>query len=102
VLADVEAFLQAPRAAPVPLQLSVGTEEETLSAWEALAWPDHAVRQAWLDSNRMIGNARDLAALIAARGGDSIALTFVEHPGQDHLSAKGIAAFQALKSLMSR
>jgi len=97
VLADIAAFLGTPRARPVPLQLSVGAEEETLSAWEALAWPDHAVRQTWLDSNRMVGNARDLAALIRADGGAAIALSEEELAGHDHMSAKGVAAYRALK-----
>ena len=97
ILGDIAAFLDTPRARPIPLQLSVGAEEETLSAWEALAWPDHAVRQTWLDSNRMVGNARDLAALIQADGDGVIALSQEELAGHDHMSAKGVAAYRALK-----
>ncbi|MDN2579722.1 alpha/beta hydrolase-fold protein [Aquibium sp. ELW1220] len=97
ILGDVAAFLGTPREQPVPLLLTVGTEEETLSDWEALAWPDRTIRQAWLDGNRMVGNVGDLAALIRGRHGDAIALTFEKLAGQDHMSAKGVAAYRALK-----
>lgn len=97
ILGDVAAFIGSPRAHPVPLLLSVGGEEETLSDWEGLAWPDRAVRQAWLDGNRMIGNARDLADLIRGSDRDAITLGYEELPGQDHMSAKGVAAYAALK-----
>lgn len=97
ILGDVTAFLGRPRARPVPLLLSVGSEEETLSDWEGLAWPDRAVRQAWLDGNRMIGNARDLASLIRGSDHAAITLRYGELPGQDHMSAKGVAAYAALK-----
>jgi len=97
ILRDVAAFVQTPRARRIPLLLTVGTGEETLSDWEALAWADRAVRQAWLDGNRMIGNARDLSVLIRESDRGAIALTFEELAGQDHMSAKGVAAYQALK-----
>jgi predicted alpha/beta superfamily hydrolase len=98
-LRDMEAFLSAGREAqaPIPMRLTVGSEEETLSAWDLRGGGDPAVRERWLRNNRMIGNAEDLAALIGKRGGDRLDFRFDMLEGFDHGSARAVAAFRALE-----
>ena len=97
-LRDMEAFLKDDGAAkaPVPLRLTVGTEEETLSAWDRLSYDDIAVRERWTKGNRMIGNTRDLAALIEAQGGEVFDFGFVMLEGFDHGGARAAAAQRAI------
>lgn len=97
-LRDMEAFLGAgsPAGARIPMRLTVGSEEETLSAWDLRGGGDPAVRERWLRSNRMIGNTQDLAALIGKRGRERLDFRFDMLEGFDHGSARAVAAFRAL------
>ena len=97
-LRDMEAFLDAGLAQEtlVPLRLTVGSAEETLSAWDRRAGGDPAVRERWLRGNRMVANAVDLAALIDEHGGDRLDFRFAMLDGFDHGSVRAVAAFRAL------
>ena len=101
-LRDMEAFLEGgdETAARIPVRLTVGSDEEELSAWDLRAGGDLAIRERWMKNNRMVGNARDLAALIEARdgksGGERLDFGFAVLDGFDHGSARGVAALRAL------
>lgn len=98
-LRDMEAFLRAAGEAGerVPVRLTVGSEEETLSPWDLRGNGDPAVREKWVKSNRMVGNARDLAVLIGERGGDRLDFRFEVLEGFDHGSARAVAAMRAIR-----
>ncbi|MCO5147336.1 MAG: alpha/beta hydrolase-fold protein [Aquamicrobium sp.] len=97
-LRDMEAFLtdRPGMKTLVPLRLTVGSEEETLSPWD-LRGDDAALRRRWVEGNRMVGNARDLAALIEARGGTRLDFRFDLLDGFDHGSARAVAAQRAIR-----
>lgn len=98
-LRDMEAFLShgsEAQARPV-LRLTVGSEEEALSAWDLRSPGDLSVREQWVKGNRMVGNAQDLAALIETRAGDRLDFRFDVLDGFDHASARAVAATRAIR-----
>lgn len=97
-LRDMDAFLTGGTgmATPIPLRLTVGSQEETLSPWD-LRGDDASLRRRWVEGNRMVGNARDLAALIEARGGARLDFRFDLLDGFDHGSARAVAARRAIR-----
>ena len=94
----MEALLSAEGQAEtrIPVRLTVGSEEETLSAWDLRAGGDTAIRERWVKSNRMVGNTQDLAALIEKRGSDRLDFRFDMLEGFNHGSIRAVAAFRAL------
>lgn len=99
ILKDAETFLNAPRAGnptPIPLRISVGGNEQTQHHWERNGRGGTEARIAWLTSNRMVGNARDLADDLRARGGGKIDLEFDVFDGEDHGSVVPAAIYHAL------
>lgn len=97
-LRDMEAFLGGGTGmeTPIPVRLTVGSEEETLSPWD-LRGDDASLRRRWIEGNRMVGNARDLAALVEVRGGTRLDFRFDLLDGVDHGSARPIAAQRAIR-----
>ncbi|NIJ42991.1 hypothetical protein FHS78_003299 [Parvibaculum indicum] len=91
LMREAKRFLGTPASGkPVPLLMMAGGAEQSLDDWEKRS--EHADRfRAWKENNRMIGNARDLAALIEEKGAARIALTFEIVPGLDHGSIRGAA-----------
>jgi len=98
-LRDMEAYLRAADEGRtrIPLRVTVGSEEEALSPWDLRSGGDPSTRAAWVKGNRMVGNARDLAALIEARGGERLDFQFHELDGFDHRAAQIVAAWRALE-----
>lgn len=98
-LRDMEAFLmsEARPQTPIPVRLTVGSEEETLSPWDLRGGDDPSLRRRWIENNRMVGNAQDLAALIKARGGARLDFRFELLEGFDHGSARAVAAGRAIR-----
>lgn len=93
IIREAETFLRRPApSAPIPLRITVGGNEQTLPPDERA---DEAKR-AWLSYNRMVDNARELAATLKTQGGDKVALDFEIIPDQDHGSALPTAVFTAL------
>lgn len=89
-------FLDGPgTSAPVPLLMVVGGAEQSSTVWDDLQ-PDREAYAAWKAENRMVDNARDLAAMIEADAGGHIALTFAVLPGEDHGSVRAISANRAI------
>lgn len=97
-LRDMDAFLDLHEHSgrPLVLRLTVGTEEEKLSAWDLLGGEDPA-RQRWMENNRMVGNARDLADLIETHDHEGVDFRFDILDGFDHGTARAVAAQRALK-----
>jgi len=100
----MEAFLEggplegaAGPETPIPVRLTVGSEEETPSPWDLRGGDDPSLRRRWIENNRMVGNARDLAALIEARGGARLDFRFELLDGFDHGSARAVAAGRAIR-----
>ncbi len=98
-LRDMEAFLDGGNGmeTPIPVRLTVGSEEETLSPWDLRGGDDPSQRRRWIEGNRMIGNARDLAALIETRRGARLDFRFDLLDGFDHGSARAVAAQRAIR-----
>lgn len=98
-LRDMETFLDGggEAEAPIPVRLTVGSEEETLSPWDRRSDGDLSVRERWTKSNRMVGNTQDLAALIEARGGERFDFRFDMLEGFDHGAARAAAALRAIR-----
>lgn len=98
-LRDMEAFLDGGNGVetPIPMRLTVGSEEETLSPWDLRGGDDASLRRRWIEGNRMVGNAQDLAALIEARGGARLDFRFDLLDGFDHGSARAVAAQRAIR-----
>ncbi|MYZ46780.1 alpha/beta hydrolase [Propylenella binzhouense] len=86
-----------PPAEPVPLRLTVGSEEETVMERDVRRGMDREVRRAWVEGNRMIGNARDLARLIRSGGTAHVRLDYEELAGLDHITVLPAAASAALR-----
>lgn len=99
ILEDADAYLGAPKAgqrSPIPLRISVGGGEQTPHQWEANGRGGNEARVAWLTSNRMVDNARDLAEDIRRRAVGDIALEFEVFPDEDHGSVVPAAIYRAL------
>lgn len=89
----MDAFLDRDDAGErIVLDLTVGSDEEVLSSWDLLAGGDLAIRERWVKSNRMVGNARSLAAPIAARERDGLVFRFGVPEGFDHSTSRAVAA----------
>lgn len=82
--------------AKIPLRLTVGSLEETLTGWRAQEGAALARRKAWLENNRMVGNARDLAEALQKLDG-RIGVRFEIYSGLDHAAANFPAFYQALE-----
>lgn len=98
-LRDMEAFLNGGDGArpPIPVRLTVGSEEQALSPWDLRGGGDLSVRERWIEGNRMVGNAQDLAALMGAHRGTRLNFRFDLLDGFDHGSARAVAAQRAIR-----
>lgn len=97
---EAEAFLARPSKAdeaPLRLMMSVGGEEEALNAWERTMPKGRELRAKWKAENRMVQQARALAALIETRGKGRVSLDFKVFDGEDHMSARPISAYRAIR-----
>jgi predicted alpha/beta superfamily hydrolase len=98
VMDAVRGFLAqaaSPTASPIRLLLSVGGDEQVMTGWDS-ELPDPAAYAVWKLDNRMVDNARDLAAMIQQDAAGRIALTFQVLPGEDHGSVRPISAYRAI------
>lgn len=94
VMKEAEAFVASAEARPpVDLYLSAGGLEQSLNAVER-ARPGADKRLAWKVANRMIDNARDLAARL--EGVPGVSVRFEEFPGEDHASVVPLHINRAL------
>lgn len=99
IMRDAQAYLTRTHGGDRPdvsLRISVGGNEQTIGAWEKAGGRNISQRAAWLASNRMVDNARELAELIRARGGDRINLQFDVIDGEGHGSVVPAAVYRAL------
>lgn len=97
VISDVAARLALPFPRAVALQIVVGGAEEYLTSNRAGPHADPVLRAAWVASNRMVGNARDLAQVIRKRNLSEFDFAFDELPGADHRSILPSATRRALQ-----
>ncbi len=95
-------FLATPRAsaaAPIRVRVTVGGNEQTVTPQDR-AQPEGDAYAAWKLAQRMVDNARELAALIAAGTGAGnvrpIDLSFTVIPDTDHGSAWPASAYDAI------
>lgn len=99
VAREAEVFLATRqlREQPLRLMMTVGSEEQSLSPWEAEQPRTVEARLAWKAKNRMVGNAMDLAALLTGKSAGRVDMSFSVLEGEDHQSARPIAAYRALR-----
>lgn len=99
ILGDARTFLERPGSAdqkPLNLLMMVGGNEQTIAAWEKADGKQLEQREKWLAYNRMVDNARDLAALIRRKENSGIDLEFEIVGGEGHGSVVPIAVYRGL------
>lgn len=67
------------------VMIAVGALEQTLSAQERLT-PGGSRRAAWIEENRMVGNARELAERLGRLASRGVRVAYEEFPGENHVS----------------
>ncbi len=67
------------------LFIGIGEYEQDLSPAEARG-PEPEKRRAWKEGNRMVDNARDMAAKLRELEGPDLQFTYTEFEGEDHSS----------------
>jgi len=82
--------------ANIPLRLSVGGGEESVSNWNLRYGKNLEARKEWLKKNRMIGNAIELAKNLMTHSGP-IKLDFEIYEGLNHTLANVPAFYDALR-----
>ncbi|WP_185961301.1 alpha/beta hydrolase [Telmatospirillum sp. J64-1] len=103
VLKEGSAFaarLKQQPAKTTRLFLAVGGLEEVLTPSEQQG-PDPARRLAWKQANRMVGNARDLAADLQGLEEHGLHLTYVEFPDEDHISILPVLLNRSLEAILT-
>jgi predicted alpha/beta superfamily hydrolase len=77
------------------VMITVGAREQELVPVEA-AGPDREQRAQWKRQNRMVDNAREMAARLATLAEGSIRVIFHEFEGEDHVSVIPAAISRAI------
>lgn len=87
ILAAERTFGDGLHAVPQTLRLliGVGSLEQTLTERERNT-PELAPRAAWVENNRMVDNARELAARLGALASDQLTVSYQEFEGESHVS----------------
>lgn len=80
----------------VRLMIGVGALEQTLSERER-AIPELANRAGWLERNRMVDNAREMAGRLGALAPHGLTVQFHEFEGENHVSVIPALASRALR-----
>lgn len=95
LLDEADAFVARSREAPVDtaLFMSVGGLEQVLTPTEGED-PKADLRRAWKAKNRMVDNARNMAAMLATA--DGLTLQFRVFEGEDHTSVLPAATSRGL------
>lgn len=81
---------------PVRLMIGVGGLEQTLSPGE-LAMPDGSPRGPWIERNRMVDNAREMAARLQALQKRDLTVAYEEFAGENHASVIPALVSRALR-----
>jgi len=96
---DAEAFLKHGRRdadRKAALRISVGGNEQRLGDWERGTAGELEKRRQWLAANRMVDNARELAALIEREGREQIELEFEIIRDEGHGSVVPTAVYESV------
>jgi predicted alpha/beta superfamily hydrolase len=96
IIGDIAARLDMPFPHPTSLAITVGSEEEDPASKRDGPDADPTRRAAWVASNRMIGNARDLAHIIREKRPAGLNFAFDELPGANHRTVLPYATRKAL------
>lgn len=98
ILATEERFAQRLGAEPRDLRLmiGVGSLEQTLTERER-ADPAQSHRASWIEGNRMVDNAREMAARLGALAPHGLAVAFQELADENHASVIPALASRALR-----
>lgn len=78
------------------VMIAVGALEQTVSPRERAA-PGSAPRAAWIERNRMVDNARELAARLERLAPRGLRLAYEEFPGENHVSVIPALISRALR-----
>jgi len=97
VLSVESAFRQRFRSEPQSLRLliGIGSDEQTVRA------TDTPKRAAWITSNRMVDNARDMAARLTELAPYGLDLSYQEFAGENHVSVLPALISRALRLTLS-
>ncbi len=96
VLREAQAFMARDVDKAHSLLMMVGGNEQTIGRWENVAGEQLEQRKKWLAYNRMVDNARDLAALIRSDEKARINLAFEVIDGEGHGSVVPTATYRGL------
>lgn len=80
----------------VRVMIAVGALEQTVSPRER-ASPGSASRAAWVEKNRMVDNAREMAARLEQLAPRGLHLAYEEFPGENHVSVIPALISRALR-----
>ena len=83
-------------AADLRVMIAVGALEQTLSPGEQQA-PAGARRAAWIEKNRMVDNARELAGRLERLSPRGVRVAYEEFPGENHVSVIPALISRALR-----
>lgn len=83
-------------AADLRVMIAVGALEQTLSPGEQQA-PAGARRAAWIEKNRMVDNARELAERLEGLAPRGVRVAYEEFPGENHVSVIPALISRALR-----
>ncbi|RAI34503.1 alpha/beta hydrolase, partial [Rhodoplanes roseus] len=103
ILAHERDFVEAlpERGADLSLLITMGGCEQEPTTVE-IDGADAAVRASWKRRNRMIDNAREMAARLAPLAGRGLAADYVEFPDEDHVSVVPAAISRAVTLALGR
>lgn len=80
----------------IPLRLTIGGNEETLTDWTLQYSKNPDLRKKWLQKNKMVQNARALYQALSEQDG-KIQIEFETYGGLEHILADAPAFFRALQ-----
>ncbi|ALK10894.1 alpha/beta hydrolase [Blastochloris viridis] len=101
VLAYAQGFAAAATPLDIDLLITIGGCEQEPTTVE-IAGADLAGRTAWKRGNRMVGNARELAARLTPLAARGLRTHFVEFPDEDHVSVLPAAISRAVTLALGR
>lgn len=98
ILKSERAFVGRPReeGSSVRLMIGVGGLEQTLSPDEQ-AMPDGSPRGPWIERNRMVDNAREMAGRLQALQTSGLTVAYEEFSGENHASVVPALISRALR-----
>lgn len=98
ILSDISASLNRRMPQPAILRLSVGDREEEPVHPGVRPDEDLGKRKGWVEHNRMVRNARELADMLSARPRGNLHFQFEQLRGLDHGSTVPVAICQAIRA----